>query len=184
MLKLEIKSRDGEWDEEREEFVEIKGTTLQLEHSLVSLSKWESIWHKPFLYKADERTDEELKSYIQCMNMTQNVDPAVFDYLTKDEIKQVMDYIQNPMTATWFKEDPKRHGRGGGGDGTIVTSEYLYYLMIEQGVPFDCQKWHLNRLMTLLRVCTVKRSEENKKISPRDQINQYAAMKAARRMKH
>lgn len=181
MLRIEIPKRDG-WDEVREEFVEFKGGTLQLEHSLVSMSKWESIWHKPFLDKFEKRTQEEFLSYVQCMNMTQNVDPEIFSFLTPENYKQITDYIQNPMTATTFREDPNKHGRSMG-SGNIVTSEYLYYMMIDAGVPWECQKWHLNRLMTLLKICAVKRQEENKKMPKNEQMSRFSAAKAASRMR-
>jgi len=180
MLLIKIPTKEG-WDEKKEQFVSVKGATLQLEHSLISLSRWESIWHKPFLSMANETTQEEFKSYIQCMSMTQDIDPALLDMLTNDEIKKIKNYIEDPMTATWFREDPKRHGKSGIG-GPVMTSEYIYYLMIDCGIPKEMEKWHLNRLMTLIRVVKEKERSGSKKNSYKDTMNQYAAMKARSRI--
>lgn len=183
MLKLEIPKHEG-WDEVKEEFVDFKGASLQLEHSLVSLSRWESIWHKPLLTsmnKGEPQPQEELKSYIQCMIMTQNYDPTCLDFLTKENYQTVKDYIEDPMTATWFKEDPHKHGRPGLG-GPVLTSEYIYYLMFDCGIPKECEKWHLNRLMTLIRVIREKNAG-GKKMSQTDVLKQYAGLNAARRAK-
>lgn len=191
MLLIKIPSREG-WDEEKEEFCEaFEGATLQLEHSLISLSKWEAIWHKPFLsmveenkpMKAAETSEEEFKSYVQCMVMTQNFDPKALKYLTHENIEQIKKYIEDPMTATWFREDPRKHGRSGM-SGTVMTAELIYYFMIDCGIPKEMEKWHLNRLMTLIRVVKEKEKSNNKKQSRQDTMNNYAAMKArARRPK-
>lgn len=180
-LKLVIPEQEG-WDEVKEEFVNYNGATLQLEHSLISLSKWESIWHKPFISISNDgsMTNEELTSYVSCMVLTQNVDPHFVDFLTEQNYKEIREYIENPMTATWFRQDPKKHGRSGMG-GPALTSEYIYYLMFDYGIPKECEKWHLNRLMTLIRVIEEKNSQGNKKMSAKDRMSQYAAMKAARR---
>lgn len=177
MLKIEIPGQEM-YNEETNEFITTKGAVLQLEHSLVSLSRWESITHKPFLVEHPEKTEDEIRLYVQCMTITQNVDPEVYKCLTKAQIKQVLDYIDDPMTATWFKNDNKKSV--GNSSGEIVTSEYLYYLMIEMDIPPEYQKWHLNRLMTLMRIISVK-SKNNSKMSRKDQMQQYSALKAARR---
>lgn len=187
MLRLEIPKRE-EWDEVREVFTDFKGASLQLEHSLVSMSRWESIWHKPLLTsmntanKDAQQAQEELKSYIQCMIMTQNYDPECLNCLTPENYKAVRDYIEDPMTATWFKEDPHKHGRPGMG-GPVLTSEYIYYLMFDCGIPKECEKWHLNRLMTLIRVIREKNANGGKKMSQNDILKQYAGINAARRAK-
>ena len=148
MLKITIPGQEF-WDEEKEVFVNTKGATLQLEHSLVSLSKWESKWHKPFLGNGD-KTVEETVDYIRCMTLTQNVNPSVYDFITNEIIGRVSDYIDDSMTATWFsKEDKSSPNR------EVITAEIIYYWMIALNIPFECQKWHLNRLLTLIRVCTV-----------------------------
>lgn len=189
MLQIEIPENDNCWDEAKEQFIKVKGATLQLEHSLISLSRWESIWHKPFLsmtedtqkMKQMETTEEEFISYIKCMIINQNYDPTLLNFLTVDDKKKIKAYIEDPMTATWFREDPKKHGKSGLG-GPVMTSEYIYYLMIDCGIPKDMEKWHLNRLMTLIRVIKEKEKSSNKRQSEKDIVNKYAHMKARSRM--
>ena len=176
MLQIMIPAVE-QWDEVNQEFVVTKEQTLHLEHSLVSLSKWESKWCKPFLSK-EIKTFEETADYVRCMTITQNVDPNVYRYLTNENIKEVNQYIDAPMTATWFSKREAR--RAGGGSGEQTTSELIYYWMISLNIPFECQKWHLNRLLTLIRVCNVK-SQPNKKMSRREIMSRNAALNAARR---
>lgn len=174
MLKITIAAGMEMWDEEKEEFIYPKSVTLQLEHSLVSLSKWESRWRKPFLDKKD-KTVEETVDYIRCMTMTQNVDPSVYDFVTDEIITQVSDYIDNPMTATWFSKEG-----GGSPSREVITAEIIYYWMIMHNIPFECQKWHLNRLLTLIRVCNVKNAPPEK-LSRRQLAKRNKAINAARR---
>ena len=174
MLRITIPATEL-WDESKEEFINIKEQTLQLEHSLVSLSKWESKWCKPFLGK-DEKTDEETIDYIRCMTITQNVDPIVYNFIPNDIREQISKYINAPMTATWFNEELK----GGPGSSEQITSELVYYWMISFNIPFECQKWHLNRLLTLIRICNVK-NQPPKKISKNTRMSKQAALNAARR---
>lgn len=176
MLQITIPAEES-WDEEKEEFVITrKAQTLQLEHSLVSLSKWESKWCKSFLSKA-EKTDEEILHYIMCMTITQNVDPSTYNYLTKDNITEITEYINAPMTATIFSEEG-----GSKGKREIITAEIIYYWMITLNIPFECQKWHLNRLLTLVRVCNIKNTPPKKR-SKRDIMSHHAALNEARRKK-
>lgn len=174
MLQITIPAAEL-WDERNLCFCYTKEQTLQLEHSLVSLSKWESKWCKAFLTK-QEKTQEETIDYIKCMTLTKNVDPEVYYCLTQDNINQVNKYIEAPMTATFFSEN--KNGRGGSRE--IITAELIYYWMIALNIPFECQKWHLNRLLTLIRVCNVKNTPPKKR-SRRDIMNQNAALNAARR---
>lgn len=174
MLRITIPA-DEQWDEEKEEFVSFrKEQTLQLEHSLVSISKWERKWHKPFLGK-QEKTYEETIDYVKCMTLTQNVDPDVYNHLSKDNIKEIDEYITNPMTATTFSEE-----KGGKASREIVTAELIYYWMITLNIPPEYQKWHLNSLLTLIRVCNIKNAPPKKR-SRRDIMSQNAALNAARR---
>lgn len=166
-----------EFDESNNEFVYThvgEPQTLQLEHSLVSLSKWESKWCKPFLSR-QEKTDEELLDYIKCMTLTQNIDPDVYNRLTNSNVEQINRYIDSPMTATTFSKEAVK-----GGGREIVTSELIYYWMIALNIPFECQQWHLNRLLTLVKVCNIKNSPP-KKMSKRDTASRYAQLNAARR---
>ena len=174
MLQITIPSREL-FDEESGTFTQIKGRTIQLEHSLVSLSKWESKWHKPFLTK-DEKTNEETIDYVRCMTITQNVDQELYLCLSQKNIKEINDYIGDPMTATTIS----KHARGAGINREIVTSELIYYWMVAFNIPFECQKWHLNRLLTLIEVCEVK-SQPEKKMGKRELMNRNAALNAARR---
>lgn len=164
------------WDEKNKVFVIKKGKTLRLEHSLVSLSKWESKWHKAFLSKK-EKTYEETIDYIKCMTITQNVDPEVYDYLTNDNVIEINKYIENPMTATTF-----HNTQTGKANNDVVTAELIYYWMIALNIPFECQKWHLNKLLTLIRVCEIKNTPP-KKMSNGEIMNRNAALNAARRQR-
>ena len=173
MLEITIPATEL-WDEINEEFITTKEQTLRLEHSLVSLSKWESKWCKPFLSKTN-KTDEEMLDYVRCMTLTQNVPDEVYRCLTDDNIRKIYEYIDAPMTATWFNDDKtKRTSR------EQTTSELIYYWMIALNIPFECQKWHLNRLLTLIRVCNIK-NQPPKKMSKRDIMSRNAALNAARR---
>ena len=173
MLQITIPAVE-QWDESVQEFVYSKPHTLQLEHSLISLSKWESKWHKPFLSKT-EKTTEETIDYIRCMTLTQNVKPEVYSNLSVENILQVNEYIENPMTATTFIED-----RDGKKSREIVTAELIYYWMISLNIPVEFEKWHLNRLLTLIRVCNIK-NQPPKKSSRREIMSRNAALNAARK---
>ncbi len=173
MLTITIPEQEL-FNEATNEFVSIKSKTIQLEHSLVSISKWESKWNKPFLSK-DEKTIEQTLDYIQCMTITQNIDPMVYRFLTDENIRDINDYIDAPMTATTFSDK-------GSTSREIITSEVIYYWMISLNIPMECQKWHLNRLLTLIRVCNVKNAPA-KKMSRKEIMNRNAALNAARRKK-
>lgn len=172
MLKIVIPGIEL-YDEEKEEFITTKPQTLHLEHSLVSLAKWESKWNKPFLTK-DNKTYEEIIDYIRCMTITQNVSEDTYRLLTSENIQQVIEYIELPMTATTFSNQKKTPSRD------VVTAEIIYYWMISLNIPFECQKWHLNRLLTLINVCNIK-NQPQKKISRKEIMSRNAALNAARR---
>lgn len=138
-----------------------KETTLQLEHSLISLQKWESKWHKPFLYVKGERTTDEMVDYIRCMCLTPNVKEDVFYCIPADQIDKVSEYIKDPMTATWFREDKKKGPISKKRE--IITAEIIYYWMISLNIPSEYRKWHLNQLLTLIRVINVKNTPPKKK---------------------
>ena len=173
MLVLEICATEL-YDERKEEFVQIKPIALRLEHSLVSISKWESKWRKPFLQRAEPKTLAESRDYVRCMTLNQNVDPNVYYALTSEHFKKVNEYIEARLTATWFSdahESPSRE---------VITSEIIYYQMVAFGIPFECQKWHLSRLLTLIRICSIKNSP-GKKMSKADILSQNQRLNAIRR---
>lgn len=155
MLEITIPGQEF-YDEEKSEFITSKSYILQLEHSLVSLSKWEAKWEKPFLAK-DEKTNEQVVDYIRFMTITQNVKPEIYDNLPFSIFQEIENYIKASMTATWFNEREQQKF-----NKEIVTSEIIYYWMIANNIPFECQKWHLNRLMTLIRVCSLKNAPQKK----------------------
>jgi hypothetical protein len=175
MLQITIPAQEL-WDERINQFVNTKEVTLTLEHSLVSLSKWESKWCKPFLTKED-KTLEETIDYVRCMTLTQNVDPDVYNHLSSKNIEQINKYIDDPHSATVIHDNPNAPR-----SREIVTSELIYYWMIALNIPFECQKWHLNRLLTLIRVCNIKNTPP-KKMSKNDLMRRNAALNAARRQK-
>lgn len=154
-------------------FVYTKEQVLTLEHSLLSISKWEAKWHKPFLGK-DGKTPEETVDYIKCMTLTRNVDPLVYNCITPEIIEAVNRYIDEPMTATTFSKDNSKPSKD------VITAEIIYYWMIALNVPFECQKWHLNRLLTLIKVCSIKNSPE-KKMSKREIMSRNRSLNEARR---
>ena len=165
------------FDENLGQFLSIKEQTLTLEHSLVSLSKWESKWHKPYLTDAP-KTNEETVDYVRCMTLTQNVDPNVYYCLTAQNINDIHAYINNPMTATVIPE-----GKKGKHSNETITSELVYYWMIKLQIPTEFQKWHLNRLITLIRLCSVK-EQPPEKMSKREIMSRNAAINAANRKKY
>ena len=180
MLQLIVPATESElFDENTYEFITIKTKeqVLQLEHSLISLSKWESKWCKPFLTK-EQKTKEETLDYIRCMTLN-SVSPDVYKHLTKENLEEIEKYINAPMTATTVNDGESRSKVG----GEQVTSELVYYWMVALNIPFECQKWHLNRLIMLIRVCNVK-NKPPRKMSKREIMSRNAALNAKRRQKH
>ena len=174
MLKLTFKPIE-KYDELTNTFQYSDECVITLEHSLVSLSKWESKWHKPFLTK-DEKTLEETIDYIKCMTITKNVDEDIYSRLTNEHLQAVRDYIENPMTATTFSnlQEGRKINR------EIITSEIIYYWMTVFNIPFECEKWHLNRLLTLINVCNIKNSPP-KKMGRKEIYQRNKALNMARR---
>lgn len=155
MLRLKI-SGERKWDDEKEEFIPAtKDYILQMEHSLLSISKWEEIYHKPFL--STEKDLEMIKVYAKCMTIN-NVPDDVYDRLSADNINQITDYLKDDHSATWFsdgKKEIKPH-ENGRMNGEIITAELVYYWMIKMEIPIEFQKWHFNRLLILIKVISVK----------------------------
>lgn len=163
MIEIVIPEQHYEiFDENKEEFlppVNIKETKIQLEHSLISLKKWEQKWHKPFLQET-EKTYEEIIDYIRCMTLNHGVDPEVYNWIPENIINDIISYIKDPMTATWFNNTlvgaQKNHRE-------VITAEIIYYWMIALSIPVEFQKWHLNQLLTLIKVVNIKNSGDKKK---------------------
>ena len=180
MLEIHIPDVEG-WDQTKNngqgEFVKIKGADLILEHSLVSLQKWEAKWKKPYLLD-NNKTDEEMLDYIRCMTMTKNVDPEIYKYIPKEEMIRIANYINDPMTATTIT-----NRRPGGRSKEIVTAELIYFWMINYGIPMEYRKWHLNQLITLVRVCEIKNDSGSKgsKMSLNEIYASNRALNAQRR---
>lgn len=181
MLQITVPALVREdYDEANNEFVYTvieKEQILRLEHSLISLSKWESKWHKPFISNK-EKTNEELLDYIRCMTLDSNVNPDVYYRLSPANYDQIESYIGDSMTATTFSDDQNRkHNR------EIITAEIIYYWMVSLNIPFDpCERWHLNQLITLVRVCNIKNTPSKKK-NKGDTALKNARMNAARKKK-
>lgn len=155
MLRIIIRG-DEFWDEENEEFSTLNDVVLEFEHSLVSLSKWESEFQKPFLGKG-EKTPEEIYAYIRYMLLTPNVDSETLFRLNQDHLNSINAYIESSQSATTFGTMPERPGRY-----EIITSELIYYWMVAFTIPFDCETWHLNRLFSLIRICNIKNADPKK----------------------
>ena len=165
---------DEIFDEVTQEFSTVGDVEVKLEHSLVSLSKWESIYEKPFL-STTEKTSEEIFGYINCMIVGPEIAPEVFSRLSKDNLDKIHALIEAKMTATWITEVP-----GAPKDHSIVTSELIYYWMISFQIPMECENWHLNRLFTLIRICNIKNAKP-RKMSKTEAAAQMRAMNAKRK---
>ena len=160
------------FDENTNEYIYTRETTIKIEHSLVSVSKWEAKWEVPFLNAKMSR--EQSIDYIRCMTITQKVDPNIYKTIPNSLLKEVNEYIDSKQTATWFNDKNNRAHKQ-----RTVTSELIYYWMIACGIPFECEKWHLNRLVTLIRVC-----QEEAKPSKQMTLEERKALNNARRQKY
>jgi hypothetical protein len=156
MLKLEVGATEA-WDEAKQEFVMMDGVTLEFEHSLAALSKWESEWEKPFM-SPQPKTNEETIGYIRAMTLTPDVPPELYDRLTDEDITKISAYINQKMTATWFSNSPGATSRA----QEVITAEIIYYWLIALNIPFETQYWHLERLLTLVKVCNQKNTPAKK----------------------
>ena len=175
MLEIDVPETEF-FDEDKEEFVYLKPMALTLEHSLISLSKWESKYKKPFISET-EMTPEEVLDYIRFMTITRNVDPLVYYVLPEEALDEIKSYITDSMTATTFTDESPSGSR------ERITSEIIYYWMLSLNIPVEFQRWHLSRLLTLIRVCEVKSSKSKK--MPRSEVaNRYKELNAARKKKY
>ena len=177
MLRLLIPKREY-WDPIREKFITIPEVKVELEHSLNALSKWESKWHIPF-HSDKPKTNEQNIDYVRCMCLDANVDPNVFNYLTEQNVNDISDYIQDSSTATWFSETKKT------GRKDVITAEIIYYWMTVYNIPSEYEYWHLNKLLTLLRVCAEKNNTDaNGKKMNKMTASQRQKLNAARKKKY
>lgn len=181
MLRLEVTIEEG-FDEKTNEFLP-EVVVLYLEHSLISLSKWESKYKKPFL-NDEEKSTEDTMSYLKQMVMNEDVPDNVLEHLTQEQMDLISEYINDSMTATWFVEPPMNRQRSN--RKPVITSELIYYWMIASEIPFECQHWHLSRLLTLIRVCSVKNSgkQEMNKEDKRHAAEQRRRLNEERKAKY
>ena len=177
MLKLTIPGQEL-WDEEHEQFIYTEDVVLRLEHSLVSISKWEAKWHKPFLSKEPKSHEEDIY-YIGCM-LDDDIDPKILLCLRDEDWRAIYDYIEDPMTATIINDRGNKKSRA-----TMITNELIYYWMIAYNIPAEYQYWHLNRLLTLIKVCDAKNQKQDT-MSKRDVLSENARLNKQRKeqMKH
>lgn len=172
MLRIEIPTTEL-FDENKREFITVKECSLLLEHSLLSLHKWESIWKKPFMTK-DDKTIEETISYVKCMTLNKNVDPNVYFCITDKHLDEIMSYMKDPMTATTFTKSTTAPGR------EIITAEIVYWWMTQLQIPFECNKWHLNQLFALIETCS-RKNAPGKKMSRKDLVSRNKSLNAQRK---
>ena len=171
MLRIDLPG-DEWYDPVKNEFVYAEERVLHLEHSLFSISKWEAKWKKSFL-STKTKTAEETLDYIRCM-ADEDVSDDELARLTEQDVLKIEKYLRDPMTATTFGKDQDK------GRQKKVTSEEIYYLMAANGIPFECERWNFNRLMTLLRICAI-RGGKQKKMGKGEILKRQAALNAARR---
>lgn len=176
MLQITVPTSEL-WDEENEVFIQTRAVTLNLEHSLLAISKWESIYKKPYLEQT-QFTQEEDADYIKCMTITPNVDNDTYYAIVNNAecMSKIRKYIDDPATATFFNEKGKKTGHS----SEKITSELIYYWLVVNNIPFECQKWHINRLFSLVRICNIKnQSPKQKKKS--QLYSEYNRLNAQRR---
>lgn len=153
---------------------ELEAVELSFEHSLISISKWESEYKKPFFGRED-KTIEEGAFYIKCMLLTENVPDATLNRLSKSNVKAITDYINDKQSATWFRDDPNQRP-----SREVITSELIYYWLVQFNIPFEVENWHLNRTMTLIKIAGIKQTKP-KKMSKAQQMEEYRSLNAKRR---
>jgi len=153
-----IVSGDEIFNEETSEFSSVGDFVLELEHSLLSLSKWESKFEKPFLGK-DEKTAEELMWYVRAMILNPIYPSDLFARLSRENLDEINAYIESKQSATTFGHMPEHRTRG---RAETITSELIYYWLVAFNIPFETETWHLNRLFSLIRICNIKQSKPTK----------------------
>ena len=172
-IEITIPEQEG-WDNVKEEFVQIKETKIRMKHSLLSISKWEMKWKKPFLSPGYQMTDEELTDYFKCMTITQNVDPCAYDFISAKDKDRIVEYINTPLSAYPHRDNKKK------GTQPAIVSERIYYWMAHHNIPSSYEKWHLSRLLNLLDIAA-KDNEPPEKVSTAEAIRQRRELNLARR---
>lgn len=180
MFKVIVPDRE-EYDDDSG-FITIVGGSFTIEHSLLSISKWESKWKTPF-FGLEEKTIEQTIDYVKCMTIEDDVDPEIYYKLTEQNYQDINDYIHDPMTATTFTTYEEQQSKIGGKKSRLITSELIYYYMAAAQIPFECETWNLNRLMTLLKIAEIE-SHEPKKMNKAATKNHYNSVNKARRAKY
>lgn len=176
MLSIEIKPREF-FNEKTSEFITVKGGTLKLEHSLVSISKWESKWKIPFLSE-QKKTKKQIDDYIRCMSINGDPDPFLIASISSEDKNRIIDYIEEKQTATCFTDlGDKKNGRS-----EIITSEQIYFWMIQYSIPHEYEKWHLSRLLTLIEICN-RENVPSKKMTQAEIMAKNKALNAERKAK-
>lgn len=175
MLKIHIPETEA-YSNEYNKFINVKATDITLEHSLISISKWEAKYHKAFLDEKVEKTNEELIDYIRFMSLSSNIDPNAFMVIPSDEMRRILEYIKDSQSATTFSDE-----KTGRASRDVITSELIYYWMVALQIPFECQKWHINRLLTLVKICNIKNNPDKKKMSRNEIYAQNKMLNAQRR---
>lgn len=179
---LELRIPDTEWyNDNTNEFIMIKGGTLKLEHSLLSISRWEEKYKKSYL-NSNDKTPEEILDYIKCMTVNKNVDQRWYNILNKEHIIAINDYLKDSHTASIVHDNNPKHKRRNS-KSKFITSEEIYSYMVGYGIPFECEKWNFNRLWMLIQIVAINNDAPNNKMSKRDILKQNAALNAARRKK-
>ena len=178
MLQLTVGNDNEFFNESTGEFIVVKPQKIILEHSLLSISKWEAKWKKPFFNSEKEMTPALFKDYVKCMTITPNVNPLAYECLTYEQIREIKEYMMDSRTATTITVNSKAKSR------RIITSELLYYWMFAQNIPIECEKWHINRLMTLIEVSSIESNPRKKNMSQREIFAQNAELNRIRRKKY
>jgi len=174
MIKITIPPSEL-WDDNRQEFITItEPIIIPMEHSLVSIHEWEKQWHKPFLKKFPKKTTDETVSYLACMSLRDDVDPKVFYAIPKGEMERINKYIEDPMSAR-TKSSGQRSAKR-----ETITAELIYFWMFTYNIPYECREWHLNSLLSLIELCSIKNTPP-KKMSASQKYAKYNALNNARR---
>lgn len=181
MIEIELPGVDNVWSEKDQRFLKFAPTKLRLEHSLISVHKWEMKWHKPFLDHRYEKTTEELLDYLSCMSLNGFIDIRELAVMPPEKMKEIVDYINNPSSAAIFSDKLIGASKS---KLEVITSETIYYWMIIYNIPCEFEKWHLESLLSLIKFVSIKSDSKEKKMNMQDSMKYMAAQNAARKAKY